>query len=422
MSAALLNEFRESHENSPAAEVPSPLMARIGDRRWLLASSAALCAGLGVALCAHAKPKYEAKSVLLLPMEAQAASGAAALLGTGGPSPLDVLRGVAMSYSTQSRVQKKFGLTERELRDLLKVSDDADANQLVLTVTDDRPELSLGILQETIGSLEELNRDINFSAAARQANYLTATITEKEKALQASRRRLAAFQKRMQAPSDPSDPSSLLSIARQLQQSQVELEAADHELATVKRQAAQQAAASLTVGTGLQASDKWRSRVVEAEYQFKLAEQQFGPQNPEYLAAKRQLNVTQTAAKNEIAQNLRAIQSGVDPSVAATVVKRETLRWTVAALKRIAQKAPDEALTITALLQDVREREAVLQELKRRYENAQVDAQVDRVRWTLLEKPHLSEEPTNKSFVRQGALFGILGFLGMLVLPLRRRP
>lgn len=423
MSATLLNEFRDSREETPNPEAGSALLSRLSERRWLLAGSTILLGTLGLALCAIAKPKFEARSILLLPLDlpAMPAGSAASLLGAGGPNALDVLRGIATSHTTQTRIQKKFGIHEREFKDLLKVSGDLDSNELTLTIIDDRRELSLGILQETIDALSDLNREIGFSSASRQADYLVDTMRRKESELSVARLRLAAFQKSMKAPSDPSDPASVLSSARQLRQAQMDLAMVDHEVTMMKRQASQQAAAALSIGSALPASDKWRPRVVEAEYQFKLVERQYGPKNPEYITAKGQLDVTRAAAEKEIAGNLAAINTGVDATVAGTLVKREALRWTVGALQQIADKAPEESLTVTKLLTDVRQKEAVLGDLQRRYESAKVDAQVDKVRWTLLEKPHLSEEPVNKAFVRQAALFGILGFLGALVIPLRRR-
>jgi hypothetical protein len=50
--------------------------------------------------------------------------------------------------------------------------------------------------------------------------------------------------------------------------------------------------------------------------------------------------------------------------------------------------------------------------LRQRYETAKVDAQVQRVTWTVLETPYREDEPGNKRPVMAGVVLFMLGFIG----------
>jgi uncharacterized protein involved in exopolysaccharide biosynthesis len=120
-------------------------------------------------------------------------------------------------------------------------------------------------------------------------------------------------------------------------------------------------------------------------------------------------------AAQETGAEQRSIDEGLNSTVAALEQQRLLLTFQVAETRQLANLAPDEAMALGRLYTEAKTLEQVLLGLRQRYETAKVDAQVQRVTWTVLETPYREDEPGNKRPVLAGVVLFMLGFIGAAV-------
>jgi len=106
----------------------------------------------------------------------------------------------------------------------------------------------------------------------------------------------------------------------------------------------------------------------------------------------------------------------VDSRIQLLKEKEALLNWQVNYLRGVARIAPGEAIELQGKLAELKTREAVLETVRQQYEKARIDAEVERVRWGLLTKPSISDEPINKDIPRSMSLGFVVGLFGSVLL------
>lgn len=371
---------------------------------------AVLAAILTIVYVTIRTPEYQARTVVLLVDQQPTMSPVAQLLGQS-EGLIDMLRGVVESKPTVDAVKAATGLSAEDARNYIKVKKEGEKKQLIITATDENKERALVAVKTALATLEDVNRRIGFSAASKQATFLEQAVADKRKELASAQREFADYQQRMKAPFDPSDVGSAVEPVKRLRELEFELDSTNRRLELARNQAANAAAAGLTIPTELPASSVWRPRVVQLDHDLHVAQIKLGPKAPEVVRLKRELAETIKRGQAEIAKDLQAVQKATTPEYADLLSKREVLQWQVASLKQIAATSPSEAVRLTSLYQNVQTLVTVLQALEARYEEARVNAQVDTVRWSILEQPYILDKPVNKSRTRPALLMAFLGAL-----------
>jgi uncharacterized protein involved in exopolysaccharide biosynthesis len=331
--------------------------------------------------------------------------------GAEAPSALDIIEGVIKSNPVQQSVRDatqdltpdKKRMSEGDLSTLLTTTKEYKRNQVVLTVRNKDQKLILGVLESAILALKTRDKELNYSTAGKKAEYLVEAISDKENELDQAQADLSAYLTAMKAPSDPTEPGD---VAIKLQAYKDFLET---QLEAAKSQAKAAAEGALDMPTASSASFYWRTKINDLKFQLRAAEVTFGPAKPEVVKLQGQIAEAEKMAKEEVGKEIESLDQNLSTKVQDLELRRRTLIYQVAQAKVAAEAAPGEAVEIQRLYREVRTLEEVLVTLKRNYEARRVDAQIEKVRWDVLEDPYIKERPANKRPLFYTALAILLG-------------
>lgn len=369
---------------------------------------AAVCAAIAVGLTLYVKPMYQAEATLLMATQTQSVNPLSSILGKADADPLSVLRGIVRSRTSMERIAAKTGTELKDLEKAVSATINSEENQLTITVQWKKDkDMAIKIAAATIETLDQLKKDIGFSVANRQSQLLERQIKQKQSELDAAVKSVKEFQKIMKAPVDPTNPASIAELMKQRRQLESDLEALRITIREAKKQAERVAGTSVDLPTGLPNADEWRNRVVKAEFDLRIAEVKLGPEAPDVVRLRRELQITRDQLQREISNYFKSVSSNVDANIVQLEAQRIVLEWRVASVREMATAAPDEAAELQKRLREVAALTGVLSTLREQYELKKID-EVGDVSWSVLEPPFFpDEEPINKNFGRNG----IVGFL-----------
>ena len=397
-------------------------IAKIKAFRWPVFGLAALIAGLGLLYTWQKVPVWQARSTLLLVVPDASRNPLALSLGVTQTSPLGVLQGVVKSRSSLDYIGERTGIGREDLERWLDVSADPAANQLSIGASNKDKAVAIKMVQTSIDGLTELNRDVGFSTAQKQVKYLEGAIRSREKELDAKQKALVAFQKTLSVPIDPTKPETAGAPLQQLRQAEFQLGSIKKTLAVVRAATAASARDLPKVPTNIPSINSWRQTLLRQEYELKNLQIVLGPGAPDVVYKKQQIENTRRALQKETQQYLQSVASNVDPRLAELESQRLVLEDQIARLKPLVAKAPKEAVELARLYREVTGAAEVLQTLREGYERARTEAQVDKVRWSVLDPPYLEDKPNNKNYARNGALGAFIGFAIGSIWAVRRKP
>lgn len=364
---------------------------------------AAVCAAIAVGLTLYMKPMYQAEATLLMATQTQSVNPLSSILGKADADPLSVLRGIVRSRTSMERIAAKTGTELKDLEKAVSATINSEENQLTITVQWKKDkDMAIKIAAATIETLDQLKKDIGFSVANRQSQLLERQIKQKQSELDAAVKSVKEFQKIMKAPVDPTTPASIAELMKQRAQLESDLEALKITIREAKKQVERVAGSPVELPTGLPNADEWRNRVVKAEYDLRIAEVKLGPEAPDVVRLRRELQITRDQLQQQISNYLKSVTSNVDANIVQLEAQRIVLEWRVASVREMAAAAPDEAAELQKRLRDVTELTGMVSALRQQYELKKID-EVGDVSWSVLEPPHFpDEEPMNKNFIRNG--------------------
>jgi uncharacterized protein involved in exopolysaccharide biosynthesis len=199
---------------------------------------------------------------------------------------------------------------------------------------------------------------------------------------------------------------------QQLNAAQLQLKQVQQQIAAA-REAAQRAAKSATeLPADLPPAASWRQKLTELEYELRVAELTYGPDAPNVVKLKRQMELTRQQLRKEIENYLRAVRLNLDVNLAPLELQRVGLEAQIVALRRLAVRAPEDTLKLQRLAREVATLSDIVQQLRVSLEQARMEMSRDPNRWEVLEEGTLKEESVNKRWKLNTAL----ALLGGLVL------
>lgn len=391
----------------------SDLAAIIWKRKGLVTALTLFGAISAFAYTSLSAPRWQARAALLLPITESGGGGGAiaALVGQGATSPLNVLEGVVSSRKSVNRVAELTGTDPEKLEDQLSAKGDAPSNQLVITAEDGSSEKALQIVRSSIHVLTGLTKELGLSVAVRTKKEIETALESKKAELKKAEEAITAFQKAAKTVPDPEAPYSGGAYIKVYSEAKLELTKVQKQLAAAKEVATNALGKPFDLPTGLPDQELLRQKLVDKENQLQVARIHFGENAKEVIVLRKEVEAMRDSLKSELSRRVQAISDGVDIKVAELEAQRILLTWQVQAFKQLADIAPVEAAEAIRLGREVQTLTEVVSQLRTSFEKARIDADVDKVRWTVLEDPFVVKPALNKRFVRATAFGGALGFL-----------
>lgn len=412
------------------------LFAIIWQRKRLVAAVTALSVLVAVLATWLPAPVYEASSVLLFP-----AGGVSPLLGiaqslgisvpSGGSAPLKMYRTVLESDRIRRLLSEQVDLTPRQIEQMTTIKEDAQASAITIIVRHKDPALAQRVAKLYIQALRTLNREMNLPLARNQVEFLEKELAERTRQLRQAEEQLLRFQRQMVreggAPAVGGSPAGTGgSVARvamgvegaylqQLNSARLQLHQVQQQIRQA-RAAAQRAASSATeLPADLPPAAEWRSKLTELEYEMRVAEITYGPDAPDVVRLRKQIELTRQQLRKSIEDYLRAVNLGLESNLAPLEIQRVGLEAQVAALQQLAERAPEDTLKLQRLAREVVALGEIVQQLRVALEQARLEMSRDPNRWEVLEEGTLKERPVNKRWklnlaiaVSGGVMVGVL--------------
>ncbi|MBS1726613.1 MAG: hypothetical protein JST51_07815 [Armatimonadetes bacterium] len=386
-------------------------------RYWRSICLLTLLAGVGAAAKEYfAATKYRGTtSILVITPNVSASLSQLAVLNASAATPLRTIKGVVMSDRETRAIIDKFGLDWHKFEYEFQVTDESQTNQLVISYDSTDQKKILDLLQFTIDKLGELDEQFNFSVGTRQAVELGKELKKKEKDLASEEDKLLALQKTMKTASDPTDPQSIVAYLEAYQKLEMQLGGVKTQLKALRDQL-ETAAADTSVPSAIPPAVAWQKKLSEVEYRLRVARTTMAEENPEVVRLKRIEEQTKEQYQNDVKKYLTSVNKNLDPTLATLESKRILLEYQTAQARELARVAPEEGLKLGREVTEVLTLRKVVTNLRAQYEQAKIEAEVSKVRWSVLDPPYIERKPVNKRYrIPVLAAMGVVFTISMIV-------
>lgn len=368
-------------------------------RYWRSICALTLLTGGGAALKEYLAPiKYRGTtSILVIAPNLSGTAGQLAVLNASAATPLRTIKGVMTSDRATRAIIDKFHLDWRKFEYEFEVTDESQTNQLQISYDSTDPKLILNLLQFAVDELADLDKEFNFSVGTKQAVALGEEVKKKEKEVEHAEDALLKLQKSQRTISDPTDPKSISAYLENYQKLEMQLGAVNVQLKVLREQL-NSAAADANIPSSIPPAIAWQKKLSDVEYRLRVARTTMGEQNPEIVRLKRIEEQTKEQYKNDVQKYLTSVNKNLDPNVALLESKRILLEYQTNQARELARIAPDEGLKLAREVTEVLTLRKVLATLRGQYEQAKIEAEVSKVRWSVLDPPYIERKPVNKRY------------------------
>jgi uncharacterized protein involved in exopolysaccharide biosynthesis len=353
------------------------------------------------------KPIYGAEArVLMTSVEAQASDNPLAVLIGDQSGPLNMLRGVFDSHETRMMIAERAGLTEEDVKKKLIVLPDPQTKQLLLQARRESTATNLKLVTAAVDVLDLRSGALQFGPASRQAENIKKTLDSREAALSKAEDDLATYTKTM--VSGP-DASVVLTQWRELE---LQYGAAAKALEEAEKQV-RYASDDLDIPSFLPGTEQLRNTIMERRLALATLRQSLGEGNPQVVKAKRDLQIAEDTLNAEVQKYYKSVDKNIDPVTMELAGKKAVLQWQVEEARKRANLAPEEAKTFGRLTREVGSLTALVNQLRGSYETIRIQADTERLTYTLLDRPFTRPDREN-GVVEKIIKYLVAGFAGGL--------
>lgn len=374
---------------------------------------------IALAYTAWIPAKYRVRAqVLMLPQSDQLLASSMILSGNTA-TPLTVLQGVFDSDAMVSALATQFKIQEPTMRSIWFVRSDPVTNQLEVMADSTSPELAQQIVEFSIAKAREFELRANESAAGRREQQLEETIKAQQS------RNLAVESDLV----DALDQTTLTFWNQEgFQESTVNRDKILTQLASAKAQRSQLKA---NMQRGLSDADlpkdgrldSLRQRVRSLEEELAASEARLGPDAPELSRNRDQLVVAKKQYQDELERAGRSVRIGIQSQLADLDATIQSLEFKASQSDVKAKSSPGQQAMLQSKIRRLEQAYQTTADLRARFEQARVDAEVERVNWTVITPAFREERSINKRWVRNPASGAVLGivFASFLAFAVPRR-
>jgi uncharacterized protein involved in exopolysaccharide biosynthesis len=293
---------------------------------------------------------------------------------------------------------------------------------LAVEAAETDPALAQRILDGYIYALGELSKTLSLNISTKNRQFL-------EERVRGARARMQRLERKLEVAtvSDPNvaEMNAPSEAARGLIELESKLSAAQVTLSGVTRQLTftqEKAREVLKSGADLPISSDigklQRERLAELEYQFGIASQELGPDNPRYRLLKDQLSTARGQLVREITRETKALNAGIQPEVLRLSAEQASLEAQVAGLTRSFNEVRGRLAAIPARQLRLGRLEYELKAIREQLMNYELDlakARIaedrDAITFQVVDKPEIPEEPFAPRRLYSSALAGLAGLL-----------
>lgn len=389
----------------------SPYFDAIKRNKWKIGASGAV---FGVVFAVYTyviPPVWRANTVLLLPAPNDPTTSALAALGASS-DPLAMLEGVVESYPAQVYIAEKCGVKLTDVSKLMMVTTDTPKQQVLISSEGTNKEKATKMVQAGLDITLRLSAETDLTRSSKQARLLEQAVKEQGKSVREAENAILKFQERTVTAPNPTLPFSDSNLIRRMKDLDLEIGKVTKQISVAKTQAERLANTAGDLPTALIASQKWRDKLLELEYQLKVAQNRFGPDHPDVIRIQQDIVTTKAQLDTEIQKERQSVENSLDVNTSGLEAQRQVLISQRADLMQQVKLAPKEAIEVQRLYQEALTRGEILKTIRIQYETARLGAEVERVKFSILAPPYIDPKPTNKAMVRN-ALLGV--FFGMIV-------
>lgn len=365
-------------------------------------------------------PVYQAQATLVLPQMDSGMGQLALLQMKSAADPVSILGGVVESHATKVEIAKATDKKLDELKGAYEVETDNAQAQIRIKFKDVKPEVAKQAVEVALKTAEKLDKALGLNVAATQAVNLKPAVETAAKELAAAEDELLAYQRETKTVATESDNFTGANYLKKLQELDAQLRAADTQWNAVRSVVKSKANRTDDLPTGVENIDTVREKLVEAETKLAIARSKFTESSTQVQQAKDTRDALQQTLRIEASKYAASIDESVNKDAVDLQVRRMVLRAQVDAARKLAERAPGEALEFQRLLRKARTASEKFNQVNLRYETAKVEAQASRVKWAVLDAPFLKEKPINKGYKLNMIVAGILGFLASVAMTTRR--
>lgn len=385
-----------------------PLIARW---RWLAAF--ALVGGVvALAYTAWVPAKHRVRAqVMMLPHASDLLAGSPILSGNTA-TPLTVLQGMFDSDAMVRELSDQFHMGNETIRSIWFVRSDQAANQLEVIADATSPELAQQMVDYSISKAREFELRANESAAGRREKQLSQSL--KVQAARNAQVESALVQTLESTHAIAWDAQGLLAQVANAETAQVQLGLLKSQRAMLTTRLKENLGdSSLPQNARL---DGLRQASQQAFEELNSLELQLGPDAPALLAAKDRYAVAKSLYERELSRMRVAIRYGVQSELADLDAQIAGQQYQVNQQQRQVQDSPGAQSALQTRIRQLQQTYATTADLRAKYEQARIDAEVERVNWTVITPSFLEERPINKRWVRNPLAGAVLGLLFATVL------
>lgn len=408
------NELMSEQQSYVTIDILGPLVKG----KYLILGFALLAVGGGMVREYLAPMRYESNASILVVANDAQSSTLQSLLGAKGPSMLGLISGIIGSRNVREKISSENKIALEDLDAKFKIETSPEANKIEFIAYGDQREKADSINRTAINALNDLNSTLGISVSKKRSDSVKSALDARQTELDKAQQDLADFQRKMKTPVDPDTPSSVGTYVKQLRDIELEEVSVNEKIAAARSRAASLGENDLKLPTDDVVITGWRQKVVDMQYQLKLAQQEYGPQAPKVVLLQRQLAVTLKQAQDEISKYVSGLKGGLNSELASLEAQRTVITWSKAFVKELVDAAPQEAVEFFKRYRNVQTLATVVTTLRGKYEEVKIDSEVDKVLWTVLDSPKTQKEPINKKYPKMAAIWFVLGLFGGSILTL----
>ncbi len=413
----------------------SDLFGILWDGKRLIAATTLFFALVGVLTTWLTAPLYEAKSVILFPGSGiSSMAGLAQSLGltvSADTSSLKMYAMVIESDRMRRRVSRLTGVTPTALKRSVNIVDDLESRSITITVRHSNRSLAQLIAKTYLSELASLSKELSIPVARNRVTFLERELSLRTRELADAETKLMRFQQQLvgegralsisrlssaASPLTAGVSSDIVSIMSQIGAIQLQLVQVREQIRASLEKAQRLAGVSPMLPINIPTVTPWREKLMDIDYQLKVAELTYGPDAPSVIRLNRERHIIWEKMREEIVAYLRSVNMGFEPSLASLELQRVSLEAQLAALQRFANRAPSDMLVLQRLERDTIVLAEIVKQLRVALEQARMEVARDPERWEVLEEGAIQNTPVNKNWLKNLGLGAVGGlFLGVML-------